>query len=349
MLFSGTGSRRPSFPNGCWHAIGSNRRCQVPIVKAARGGAVAPNLRDYDAARRTFSWDAARRELDGLPGGRASTSPTRRSTATPPGPRRDQRGAPLARQERRGPRTSPTRDLARLTNRFANVLRGLGVAHGRPRLRARRPHPGALRRRARHAEEPAASSARSSRPSARSRSATRLAIGEARVLVTTEALYRRKVAAAARLAARTSSTCCSSATTGAPTASRAPHDYRRADGARRATSSTIGPTDPEDLALLHFTSGTTGTPEGRDPRPRGRRRPPHHRQARARSAPRRRLLVHRRPRLGDRHLLRHHRAAHERRDEHRRRGRLRRRALVPHPRRTSGSPSGTRRRRRSAC
>ena len=39
-------------------------------------------------------------------------------------------------------------------------------------------------------------------------------------------------------------------------------DYPRADERGRASAFTIGPTDPEDLALLHFTSGTTGTPKG---------------------------------------------------------------------------------------
>ena len=85
------------------------------------------------------------------------------------------------------------------------------------------------------------------------------------------------------------------------------------------------------MALLHFTSGTTGTPKGAIHVHEAV--VAHHvtGQARARPAPRRRLLVHGRPGLGDGHLLRHHRAAHQRRDEHRRRGGLRRRALVRHP------------------
>ena len=39
------------------------------IEKSGAEGRDAPNLTDYDQARRTFGWDAERRELDGLPGG----------------------------------------------------------------------------------------------------------------------------------------------------------------------------------------------------------------------------------------------------------------------------------------
>ena len=39
----------------------------VPIEKSASDRADA-NLTDYDLSRREFSWDAARSELDGLPG-----------------------------------------------------------------------------------------------------------------------------------------------------------------------------------------------------------------------------------------------------------------------------------------
>jgi hypothetical protein len=38
-------------------------------VKSSRDWRVVPNLRDYEQVRASFSWDEARRERDGLPGG----------------------------------------------------------------------------------------------------------------------------------------------------------------------------------------------------------------------------------------------------------------------------------------
>ena len=63
----------------------------------------------------------------------------------------------------------------------------------------------------------------------------------------------------------------------------------------------------------------------------------------------RRLLVQRRPRLGHRHLLRHHRPLGQRRHAGRARLGLHRRALVRLHRRSTGSPSGTPRPPPSAC
>ena len=40
------------------------------IQKKTHAGHAAPNLSDYETERSSFSWDAAREELDGLPGGR---------------------------------------------------------------------------------------------------------------------------------------------------------------------------------------------------------------------------------------------------------------------------------------
>jgi len=39
------------------------------VSKSGAKWAVVPNLRDYAEVRAAFSWDQARRELDGLPGG----------------------------------------------------------------------------------------------------------------------------------------------------------------------------------------------------------------------------------------------------------------------------------------
>ena len=90
-------------------------------------------------------------------------------------------------------------------------------------------------------------------------------------------------------------------------------------------------------------------PEGRAARPLLAPRPVLHDEARPRPATRRRLLVQRRPRLGDRHLLRHHRPLVERHHPGRARRGLRRRALVRLPRRAGASRSGTPRPPRSGC
>ena len=68
--------------------------------------------------------------------------------------------------------------------------------------------------------------------------------------------------------------------------------------------------------------------EGRSARPQRDHRPVRDRQVRPRPTRRRHLLVHRRPGLGDGHLVRHVRALEQRRDEPDLRGRLQREQLV---------------------
>jgi acetyl-CoA synthetase len=88
----------------------------------------------------------------------------------------------------------------------------------------------------------------------------RMAIGQARVLVTTEALYRRKVAQQrSRLADLEHVILIGDS--GEPTREPGTLDW---DGvmAKASDTFTIGPTSPQAPALLHFTSGTTGTPKG---------------------------------------------------------------------------------------
>ena len=273
------------------------------------------------------------RQLDGLPGGRGLNIAHEAVDRHAAGPARAP-GAPCAGSPAtaRSPRP-PTRSWRRARTGSPTSWRDLGVGQGRPRVHPARPGPRAVRD---------ACSARSRPPRVLCPLFSafgpepirqRLDRGDGRVLVTTPALYRRKVAADPRRAARPRAR---------PAGGRR---RRRHRGHARASTRVLAaasdrfeipPTDPEDMALLHFTSGTTGTPKGAvhvheavvahhatgtiGPRP----------------ARRRRVLVHRRPRVGDGHLLRHHRPAHPRRDQHRRRGRVRRRALVPHPRRTSG-------------
>jgi acetyl-CoA synthetase len=217
-------------------------------VRKSRAWAVAPNLADYEAARRSFDWDTARRELDGLPDGAGLNIAHEAVVRHACGPRGDH--VAIRWRGRDGARRDLTyRDLDALTNRFANTLRALAVQRGERvyTLLGRVPelHVTVLGSLKAGAVVSPLFSAFGPEPIKQ-----RLLLGDARVLVTTAALYRRKV---------------ESIRADVPGLAHVllvgSDDF---DTRLRAASDefTIGPTDPEQLALLHFTSGTTGTPKG---------------------------------------------------------------------------------------
>jgi acetyl-CoA synthetase len=88
----------------------------------------------------------------------------------------------------------------------------------------------------------------------------RLTIGGAKVLVTTQLLYERKVKAI-RSSMRFLDHILLVGDDHKPTSVPNTIDLHRSME-QAGDSYTIQPTDPEDTALLHFTSGTTGTPKG---------------------------------------------------------------------------------------
>ena len=216
---------------------------------------VSPNLLDYDALRATFTWEAARARLSGLPGGRGLNIAHEAVDRHAEGKRKNQ--VALRWVGKTGERRDLTfGELAVATNRFANVLRGLEVAGGEAVfvLLGRLPELyiavfGALKT---NSVVSPLFSAFGPEPLA-----TRMEIGEARVLVTTEALYRRRVAAIrGRLPNLKHVILVDGETDGCVTLS-----WRSVMAAASETFE-IPPTDPETPALLHFTSGTTGRPKG---------------------------------------------------------------------------------------
>ena len=228
------------------------------MVKMERDWTVTPNLSDYAEARRTFSWERARAELDGLPGGkglniayeavdRHANSALRNHLAI-----------------RWLGKDGDVRDysygqLQEMTNRFANVLRELGVAKGDRvyALSGRIPELyvaalGTLKHRAvfcplfsAFGPEPVRS---------------RLAIGKGKVLVTTESLYERKVRAIRASLPDLKHVILIGDDHQSTDVADTVDLYRCMQDA--ADSYSIEETSPEDVALLHFTSGTTGTPKG---------------------------------------------------------------------------------------
>ena len=226
------------------------------IHKTAADLAVPPNLADYAATCAGFSWDAARAELAGLPGGGLNIAHEAVERHAH-GPLRERIAFRFLGEN--SLRDVGYGELSRLTSRFANVLRTLGVRRGERVfvLTGRIPELyiavlGGLK--AGCVVSPLFS-AFGPEPIA-----TRIGIGEGAVLVTTDLLYERKVAKLRDRLPSLRHVLLVGEEDGA-TAIPATQDLATLMAQAADTFETVA-TRPEDLALLHFTSGTTGTPKG---------------------------------------------------------------------------------------
>lgn len=225
-------------------------------------GVAAPLLADYERARREFSWTRARAELDGLAGGRDLNIAHEAVDRHAAGPLANTTA--LRWLGRGGVRVEISyRGLAADSSRFAHVLTALGCRPGTrvASLLGRVPelYTTALGTLKHGSVFCPLFSAFGPEPVAQ-----RLRLGAISVLVTTPRLYRRRIAAqradlpalAHVLLVGEAEEIAALAADGAGVADL------RALLAGASDSWTIPPTSPEQLALLHFTSGTTGAPKG---------------------------------------------------------------------------------------
>ncbi len=228
------------------------------IVKTERDRLLRPNMEDYEQARRAFSWSIAREELDGLPGGNGLNIAYEAVERHAKGPNRDRLA--IRWLGKNGEAEDYTYlQLQELTNRFANALQTLGAGKGDRVyvLAGRVPELyiaalGTLKHRSVFCPLFSAFGPEPIR--------ARLTIGKAKVLVTTQSLYERKVKALRPSLPFLEHIVLIGDDRGVTDVPET-HSFRRLIESASACY-TIQPTDPEDAALLHFTSGTTGTPKG---------------------------------------------------------------------------------------
>jgi len=226
-----------------------------PVIhKPPAGRCGAPNMTDYDALYRSFDWDEVRARLDGLPGGGlniAHEAVTRHAAGPLAG------HVAIRWRGKRGERRDITyATLDRLSSQFANALDTIGVPAGAAvfTLLGRVPALyitalGTLKHRSVYCPLFSAFGPEPVRQ--------RLSRGIGRVLVTTTALYRAKVEPIRDSLPDLTHVLIVGE-------DELPDGTRSFDDLVAAQSGdySIGPTGEDDVALLHFTSGTTGLPKG---------------------------------------------------------------------------------------
>ncbi|MEZ5584719.1 MAG: AMP-binding protein, partial [Candidatus Competibacteraceae bacterium] len=230
-----------------------------PIKKTLHDLQITPNLTDYETAYRHFSWNQVREQLQGLPDDGGLNIAFEAVDRHAAGPRGDH--VALRWLGKDGTvRDYTYRQLSALSNRFANVLQALGVGKEERvfMLTGRIPelYIAALGTLKNGSTLCPLFSAFGPEPIK-----ARLEIGQGKVLVTTERLFKRRRIAEVRRSLPHLQHVLVISEQGGITTIDGTRDFQQLlDDA--ADSFTIAPTDPEDMALLHFTSGTTGKPKG---------------------------------------------------------------------------------------
>jgi len=228
----------------------------TPIAKHPESWKIPPNLLNYGQTCATFSWEAVRSELQGLPDGKGLNIAHEAVDRHAAGGRGGHAALRWLGAEG-DTRTFTYSELKAQSNRFANLLKELGLTTGDTVsvLAGRVPelYIAALGTLKNTSVFCPLFSAFGPEPIYQ-----RLSRGDAKLLVTTEQYYRRKVSHLMSRLPMLAHVLLVDAKNHIDTKLLSLPKLMAA----ASDAYTIPPTDPEQIAILHFTSGTTGMPKG---------------------------------------------------------------------------------------